>query len=241
MGRCGAKIGICGTGKEKLDRAVEQLTRAGVKAFGAVCDVADSGALSVFAGEVEKNLGAISIWVSNAAVYPQYTLLNTPENIWQRTIDVNMKSVFLGGKIALNKMRNSGGVLLNASSFAARMPSVGSGLYAAVKAAVSSMTQTLAAELAPWGIRVCGYAPGVIDTDITHPLIEAGGETMKKTIPMRRFGSSEEAGNVIAFLASDYASYISGVTVEINGGKYCVQNPDEAWTSSGDLIFGGKS
>ncbi|MDR1105209.1 MAG: SDR family oxidoreductase [Treponema sp.] len=229
LGLCGAKVAFCGTNEKRLADACDVLGKENICVYGEACDVADSAALFNFADNAEKNLGEIGVWVSNAAVYPQYLLVETPEDVWYRTLDVNMKSVYLGGRIARRKMRN-GGVLINAASFAGIMPSVGSGLYAASKAAVSSMTKVLAAELAPLCIRVCAYTPGVIDTGITHPLIEANGEAMKNSIAMRRFGRCEEVGNCIAFLASDYASYVSGVTLEISGGKFCVQNPADAWS-----------
>ncbi|GHT77107.1 short-chain dehydrogenase [Spirochaetia bacterium] len=229
LGRAGAKVAVCGTNRKKIDAALEKLREEKIEVYGDTCDVADTRSVFDFAEAVEKNLGTIGIWVSNAAMYPQYTLVETPEDVWYRTLDVNMKSVYLGGKVAYERMRKTGGVLINASSFASSMPSVGSGLYAATKAAVSSMTRVLAAELAPYGIRVCGYAPGVIDTDLTHPLIEKNGGSMKNSIALRRFGGCDEVGNLIAFLASDYAAYISGSIVDIHGGKYCVQNPDAAW------------
>jgi NAD(P)-dependent dehydrogenase (short-subunit alcohol dehydrogenase family) len=233
LGRCGAAVAICGTNRDKLDAALLVLKKENIRSCGNTCDVSDSVSIYAFADWVEKELGPIGIWVSNAGVYPQYTLLETPDDVWQRTLDVNLKSVFLGGKIACRNMRpHGGGVLINASSFAALMPSVGSGLYAATKAAVSSMTRTLAAELAPHGIRVCGYIPGIVDTGMTHFLIEAGEDSIKDSIALHRIGGCSELADVITFLASDYASYISGTLVEVSGGKFCVQNAGAAWKNS---------
>jgi NAD(P)-dependent dehydrogenase (short-subunit alcohol dehydrogenase family) len=230
LGRCGAAVAVCGTNQAKLNAALARLKKENIRNCGNICDVGDGASLYAFADWVEKELGPIGIWINNAGMYPQYLLLETPEDVWQRTLDVNLKSVFLGGKIALRNMKpHGGGVLINASSFAALMPSVGSGLYAATKAAVSSMTKTLAAELAPHGIRVCGYAPGVIDTGMTHSLIEADEGLMKESIALHRVGVSSEVAGVITFLASDHASYINGTFVEISGGKFCVQNAGAAW------------
>ena len=88
------------------------------------------------------------------------------------------------------------------------------------------MTKTLAAELAPYGIRVNCYIPGVIDTPMTSPLLEKNGEAMRKSIALNRFGTPEEVASAVAFLASPYAGYISGTSLEISGGKFCTQNPD---------------
>src|SRR5699024_10164349 len=95
-----------------------------------------------------------------------------------RTVDTNLKSVYLGARIGYQAMKERGGVMLLASSFAALFPSVGSGVYAATKSAISSMVRTLAAELAPYGIRVNGYIPGVIDTEMNQALIAERGEQL---------------------------------------------------------------
>ena len=91
------------------------------------------------------------------------------------------------------------------------------------------MIKTLAAELAPYGIRVNGYIPGVIDTDMTHALTESNGAAMRDVIAMREFGQPIDVAWAMAFLASDYARYITGTTLEISGGKMGVQNPGKAW------------
>ena len=142
-----------------------------------------------------------------------------------------MKSVYLGARIAYEAMKDKGGVMLLASSFAAVFPSVGSGVYAATKSAVKSMANTLAAELAPYGIRVLGYLPGVIATQLIQPLIQdpVRAETMRGDIAAHRFGSPAEVASVVAFLASEQAGYVSGCCVEVHGGKLCVQNPSAAY------------
>ena len=83
----------------------------------------------------------------------------------------------------------------------------------------------------PFNIRVVGYTPGVIKTRMTEAWIKTKGEKLESQIALRRFGECEEVGKVIAFLASDYAAYITGTCVEISGGKFCVQNPQDAWIS----------
>src|SRR6056297_2011096 len=135
-------------------------------------DVANKDEIFNYADEVEKIYGTIDIWISNAGIFPTHKIIETPEDVWKKTVDINMKSIYYGGIIAKEKMRESGGVLINASSYAAIIPSIGSGLYAATKAAVTSMTRTLAGELAPYNIRVNAYAPGVIETDMTKETLE---------------------------------------------------------------------
>lgn len=229
FGSLGAKVAICGTNPVKLETAAESLRQKGITVFSEPCDVSDSASLENFAAHAEEALGPIDIWISNAGMYPQYSIIDTDEDMWDKTMDTNVKSVYLGARIAFRSMKDRGGVILIASSFAAVFPSVGSGAYAATKSAVTSMIKTLAAELAPYGIRVNGYIPGVINTDLTRPVISVNGEAMKQAIAMQDFGQPEDVAWALAFLASGYARYITGTTLEISGGKMGVQNPAKAW------------
>ena len=228
FGKLGGIVSICGRSQQKLNSAMSFLESQSIKCHGKAVDVGNRENIFDYAEEVEKKFGKIDIWINNASIYPQHKIIDTPDEVWDNTIAINLKSVYFSGIIAKEKMKR-GGVLINASSFASVMPSVGSGLYAATKAAVTSMTKTLAAELAPLNIRVVGYIPGVIKTDMTENLIKENEVNMKKTIAMNRFGEDFEVANVVVFLASEYASYITGTCVEITGGKFCVQNPTSAW------------
>lgn len=228
-GSLGAKVAVCGTNPDKLSKALEELRGKGITAYGETCDVSDGAALQAFADHAQAELGPIDIWVSNAGVYPQHSIIDTTEEVWDRTVDTNLKSVYLGARIGYQAMKERGGVMLLASSFAALFPSVGSGVYAATKSAISSMVRTLAAELAPYGIRVNGYIPGVIDTEMNQALIAERGEQLLAPIALRTFGHAEDVAWAMAFLASDYARYITGTCLEISGGKMGVQNPSKAW------------
>ena len=228
-GSLGAKVAVCGTNPNKLSKALEELRGKGITAYGETCDVSDGAALQAFADHTQAELGPIDIWVSNAGVYPQHSIIDTTEEVWDRTVDTNLKSVYLGARIGYQAMKERGGVMLLASSFAALFPSEGSGGYAATKSAISSMVRTLAAELAPYGIRVNGYIPGVIDTEMNQALIAERGEQLLAPIALRTFGHAEDVAWAMAFLASDYARYITGTCLEISGGKMGVQNPSKAW------------
>lgn len=229
VGTLGAKVAVCGTNPKKLEAALESLRAKGISAFGETCDVSDAASLERFAAHTEAELGPIDVWVSNAGVYPQYSIIDTSEEIWDRTVDTNLKSVYLGARIGYRFMKDRGGVMLLASSFAALFPSVGSGVYAATKSAISSMVKTLAAELAPYDIRVNGYIPGLINTDMNHALIEERGEQLRAPIALQTFGEAIDVAWAMAFLSSDYARYITGTSIEISGGKMGVQNPMKAW------------
>lgn len=125
FGQLGAKVAICGTNPTKLAAALEELKAQGITAFGETCDVSDDESLKGFARHAEEALGGLDIWVSNAGVYPQYSIIDTPENVWDKTVDTNMKSVYLGARIAYEAMKDKGGVMLLASSFAGGVPLCG--------------------------------------------------------------------------------------------------------------------
>lgn len=226
--KSGANVAICARREDKLNSAVASLKQFGTTVYGGLCDVSDSKQLLAFADDAEKALGTLDVWVSNAAIGPSAKIIDTPEEMWDQYFNINVKSIYVGAKIAKAKMKN-GGVLINASSFASIMPSVNTGVYAATKAAVSSLTKTLASELAPYNIRVVAYIPGVIHTDINHAAIEKNREQMLSVIPLQKFGTPEDIANGILFLASDFASYITGTCLEVTGGKFATQNPSAAW------------
>lgn len=227
--REGAAVALCSRSDTKVADALAYLEGKGVNAYGAAVDVSDRDSLFNFADKVEEKFGRIDIWVSNAGVLIEKKIIDTPEMEWRRILDINLTSVYYGGLIAAEKLKRHGGVLINAASFASFMPSVGSGAYAATKAAIANMTRTLAAELAPMNIRVVGYIPGVIRTPMTEKWIEEKGDILAGQAALQRTGTAEEVANAILFLASDKASFITGTCMEITGGKYCVQNPRDAW------------
>lgn len=229
FGSLGARVSICGTNPIKLEKAANELRAKGITVFSQPCDVSDGPSLEAFAADTESSLGPIDIWISNAGICPQLAILDTDEPTWDKTVDVNMKSIYLGARIVYRSMKERGGVMLLASSFASLFPSVGSGVYAATKAAVSSMVKTLAAEMAPYGIRVNGYIPGVIDTEMNRERIARDGDALKIPIAMQTFGDPIDIAWGLAFLASGYARYITGTLLEITGGKMGVQNPARAW------------
>lgn len=228
--REGAQVAICSRRQSNVDAALKSLGDKGLKLYGEALDVSSRQGTFDFADRVEKHYGGIDIWVSNAGVMIEKKIIDTPEEQWQQTMDVNLKSVYYGGLVAADKIRKrGGGVLINAASFASLIPSVGSGAYAASKAAIANMTRTLAGELAPYNIRVVGFIPGVIETPMTAAWIGAKGEVLASQHALNRVGRADEIASALLFLASDHASFITGTCMEITGGKFCVQNPSDAW------------
>lgn len=229
--REGAQVAVCSSKQSNVDAALKKFADKGLKVYGEPLDVASRKGTFDFADRVEQHFGGIDVWVSNAGIMIEKKIIDTPEELWQQTMDVNLKSVYYGGLVAADKIRKrGGGVLINAASFASLIPSVGSGAYAASKAAIANMTRTLAGELAPFNIRVVGFIPGVIETPMTKAWIGKKGAVLASQHALNRVGRAEEIANALLFLASDYASFITGTCMEITGGKFCVQNPADAWS-----------
>ncbi len=135
------------------------------------------------------------------------------EDVWDRNFDINTKGTFLMCQaVAPIMKRQKSGRILNASSFAAIIPSVGGAAYAASKAAVLSLTRVLAGELGPWNVTVNAYAPGMIPTEMNHfaERLEADQKTLLDTLTLRRWGEPKDVANLLCFLASDQAAYITG-------------------------------
>ena len=221
----GGKVAICGRTLEKLQKVQEEFRQQGFDLMIKSVDVTDYKALTDFADGVEKQYGKIDIWINNAGSNQIKSLMDYDVEEFRTMTDKLFVSVFSGSKIAALHMKpHKAGVILNASSFSAVIPNAGRAPYSACKVAVSSLTRTFAAELAADNIRVLAYVPGMIATEISKKNIEINGERLMRDIPMQRFGTPEDIANVIVFLASDKAGYMTGTQVEISGGKYCVQN-----------------
>ena len=227
----GCRVLLNGLDETRLEAACTELRTVSPHVYAKAADVSRPEGVEVLYAEADCRLGGLDILVNNSGLYRYETpVIDVSDEEWDEVFRVNLRSVQLCAREALPRMKEAGGgAILNASSFAALVPSVGAGVYAAAKTAVLSLTRTLAAELAPHGIRVNAYLPGVILTDMTAPLVERNAATMADQIALRRVGSPEEAAAPLVFLASPRASYITGAVLEISGGKLAVQRPEAAW------------
>ncbi len=176
-------------------------------------------------------LGGLDILVNNAGVLGRYCLL---ENFTEADIDaifgVNVRGCLNMVRAAVPVMKGKGwGRILNAASMYGIEPQVGRGIYSASKAAVIALTRVLAAELAPYGITVNAYAPGTIATAMSRESLQSRAEEKVRQVPLRRAGVPEDVAGLVAFLASDRASYVTGAVVPIDGGALSVQSPWRAW------------
>lgn len=222
------KVFICDLNGKALCEAKLKLMEFGdVNTY--TVDVSNEEQVSNMFSQVMEDYGQLDIFVNNAGIYPQSSLIDMSTQDFEKTMDINLKSVFMCSKEAFHCMKNKGGVIIQASSYAAVIPSAGSGAYAASKAAVTSLTKTMAAEFAPYNIRVNGFIPGVIATGMTQGVIDAKSDELNQAIALHHLGKPSDVANAVTFLASEDASYITGTFLEVSGGKLCVQNPHAPW------------
>jgi len=202
---------------------LESIASAGGTAVAAVGDFRKTREIRAVVGQVVTEFGPIDILVNNAgSLVKRLSNREITEEMWDDVIALNLKSaVFASQAVAPSMIERRTGAIINVVSIAGHNGGgPGAGTYATAKAGLTSFTKSLAKELAPHGVRVNAISPGVIDTPFhevfSTPEMIAG---FVKTIPLGRVGRSEECANVIAFLASDAASYVVGETIEINGGQ----------------------
>jgi 3-oxoacyl-[acyl-carrier protein] reductase len=196
------------------------------------CDIRNPEAVAEAVDAIEATLGRIDILVNNAGVADGARVEAMSEAIWDANLDANLKGTFLMCRtVAPIMKRQRSGRILNAASFAAIIPSIGSAAYAASKAGVVAFTRVLASELGPWNVTVNSYAPGMIPTEMNHfaERSPADQEKLLNTLTIRRWGRPEDIANLIVFLCSDQAAYITGALIDTSGGKYATQFPSLAY------------
>lgn len=223
FGKSGASVAIHYNNNDSgAEAAVAVITEAGGKAIAVKADVTDNSAIEKLISEVETGLGKIDILINNAgSLIERLKTLEMTEQRWNEVMNLNATSAFFAAKAVVPGMLEKGsGVIINVTSIAGRNGgALGSIHYSSAKAAILTMTKGLAKEFATQGIRVNAVSPGVIDTPYHETFTTAETmENLRKAIPMGREGRPDEVAGVIAFLASDAASYLCGETIEVNGG-----------------------
>jgi NAD(P)-dependent dehydrogenase (short-subunit alcohol dehydrogenase family) len=218
----GASVVFCDLDAD-LGRSVEQ--ELGDHAKFVRCDVSVESDVAAMAETCLSTFGPASILVNNAGVNANFDATTMTGDEWDRFMGVDLKSAWLGAKYVLPRMRHAGrGAIVNVASMHAVATLDGFFPYAAAKSGLVGMTRSLALDWGPHGIRVNAVAPGYIRTRLVQDSIdrnpdpEAAERSMVAGIALRRIGEPVEIANVIRFLASDEASYISGTTIHIDGG-----------------------
>lgn len=198
---------------------VEQIKAKGGDAIALRADVSDPAAVKDMFKTVWKTYGQIDVLVNNAGIVRDEYLLMLTEDSLNTCLDLNLKGYFYCAQQAVLKMfRKKSGVIVNMSSVSSKMALAGQSVYSATKGAINSMTQTMAKELAPYGIRVNAVAPGFIETEMIDALPADKREEYLKNVPLGRFGKVEEVAAMVSLLASDATSYLTGQVIVLDGG-----------------------
>ena len=219
----GAGFAVIGTATSSA--GAEQITARFVeKNFvgqGKVLNVNDVASISLLLKEVEENFGAPTVLVNNAGITKDNILLRMKEDEWSDVVNTNLNAVFRLSKACVRAMTKAKwGRIVNISSVVGSMGNSGQSNYSATKAGVEGFSRALAKELGSRNITVNTVAPGFIDTDMTKNLPVASKDAMLSQIPLARLGAPSEIADVVSFLVSDSAGYITGETIHVNGGMY---------------------
>lgn len=218
--REGAKVVLAASRKETADKAVAQLKEAYPDAVveGICPNLADFNEVTEAFRDVKERFGRIDILVNNAGVSESTPFSAYTAETFDKVIDLNVKGVFNCAKAAADIMTEAGsGVILSTSSMVSVYGQPSGVAYPTSKFAVNGLTLSLARELGPKGIRVNAVAPGITETDMMKAVPKSVTDPLIAQIPLRRLGQPEDIANAFTFLASDEASYITGVVLRVDG------------------------
>lgn len=218
--REGAKVIVAASSKASAQKAVDKLKKKYPQAVvdGISPSLCDLTSVRNEFEKVKEKYGAVEILVNNAGISESTPFAEYKEETFDKVLELNVKGVFNATKIASEQMIEAGkGVILNASSMVSIYGQPSGVAYPVSKTAVNGLTVSLARELGPKGIRVNAVAPGIIETDMMKAVPKEVIEPMIAQIPLRRLGQPEDIANAYVFLASDEASYITGVVLSVDG------------------------
>ena len=216
----GAKLAICSHDQARIRLAAEEIAGQDTgRMFAMEADTGSVGSIRAFAEAAVRQYGRIDVWVNNAGIHFPKPSLEVTQEDWDSTVNVNLRGYFFGAQAAAKVMLGQGGgCIVNIGSVNKAIVTVGETVYAATKAGISKMTENLAREWGPGGIRVNCVAPGVIRTDMVEVLGEETLADLARETPMGRLGKPEEVAAAVAFFANEGASFITGQVLTADGG-----------------------
>lgn len=221
LGRQGAIVIGTATSEAGAQSITEYLQAGSIEGRGSVLDVSSDDSVSSVMKQVINEIGVIDIVVNNAGITKDNLMLRMKADEWDSVINTNLSSLYRVTKACLRGMsKKRWGRIISVSSVVASMGNAGQSNYAASKAGMEGFSRALASEIGSRNITVNCVAPGFIDTDMTKNLPDEQKEQLQSKIPLNRLGRPHEIACVVAFLASDAASYVTGETIQVNGGMY---------------------
>ena len=218
--KSGAHVICIARTENKIIDLVEEIIEDNGSADHISCDVSDSDAFSNSVNNVINNHGKIDILINNAGITRDALIMRMTEEQWEKVINTNLKGAFYGMKSVIKSMmRNKFGRIINITSIVGITGNAGQANYAASKAGLIGMTQSIAKEVGSRGITVNCIAPGWIDTEMTDELPENSKNALVDRIPLGKIGEPEDIAYTALFLASNEAKYITGQTITVDGGR----------------------
>ncbi|NIO71801.1 MAG: glucose 1-dehydrogenase [Anaerolineae bacterium] len=220
LAREGADVVVTDVDLEGAQRVAQEIERLGRKAKAIQADVSQREAVQRLVSEAVSVFGKIDILVNNAGIIRRGTFLEHDPQDWEKVLSVNLGGTFNCAKEVVPLMiKQGGGKIINISSVVGKMGDIASApSYGTSKGAINTFTKSLARELAPYGINVNAVAPHAIETDMSREWSEEKRRQIVEAIPLKRLGKPEEVAEVVAFLASDGAGFITGQILDVNGG-----------------------
>jgi 3-oxoacyl-[acyl-carrier protein] reductase len=214
-------VAIEDSNKVDADNLVESIIRPGGEAMSVEADVRDSEAVKAMVEQVTDKWNKVDILVNNAGINRDTLLLRMSDDAWDDVINTNLRGAYLCTKFALRSMmRQEWGRIINISSVTGLVGNAGQSNYAASKGGLIAFTKSIAREMGSRNITVNAVAPGYIITGMTDKLPSERKEAVLSMIPLQRFGQPEDVAELVAFLASDRAGYITGQAITIDGGLF---------------------
>jgi len=215
----GATVVLVSRNIDELNIVQKQIESLGGKALVKDADVSDFETVNQLVESVIKSMGTVDILINNAGITNDNLIMRMKEDDWDSVININLKSCYNGIKaVTRHMMKNKAGKIINISSVIGQIGNAGQSNYAASKAGIIGLTKSMAKELGSRNITVNAVAPGYITTDMTGELDQNIKDKMLASIPLNRLGSVEDVANLVCFLVSENAAYITGQTFNVDGG-----------------------
>lgn len=239
IGRClasnfssrGAKVGLIDLNEEGLKEVSKEIKTFKNNVSYEVVDVSSSEQVNASINRIAETFnGRVDIMLNNAGLLRRCSVEESTDDHWNLMIGVNlMGAVYCSRAVIPYMKKNNAGAIVNVSSILGRFPNTYSAAYGVAKQGISLLTKVMAAELAPYNIRVNAYAPGVADTPMASDIVKNRPEPKLQQIALKRFAKPQDIANLAMFLSSENAGYITGETIAIDGGMWITQRPTATW------------